>query len=324
MSNRFIKYYTICLTIIIAVGAVVLYRSLPDPVKQVRVKEDPLNWYPPDLYSLVNEPGADQIIYGRELIMHTSRYLGPKGKVAKMSNGMNCGNCHLKGGTQFNGFSFAAVAANYPKYRNRNDRVESIEYRINECFTRSLNGKKLDSLSNEMRAMLAYLKWLGRDVLINTNPHGSGVPVIEKLNRAADPGNGQKVFIARCINCHGINGQGLFKPDSTEYTYPPLWGANSFNVSAGFFRLSSLAGFVKHNMPYDTGQVTSRLSDEEAWDVAAYVNSQQRPLVFFKQDWPKIETKPFDYPFGPYADSISEKQHKYGPFTFAKNKKQGK
>ncbi|TRZ75539.1 MAG: cytochrome C, partial [Chitinophagaceae bacterium] len=25
-------------------------------------------------------------------------------------------------------------------------------------------------------------------------------------------------------------------------------------------------------------------------------------------------TKPVDYPFGPYADTFSEQQHKFGPF----------
>jgi thiosulfate dehydrogenase len=27
-----------------------------------------------------------------------------------------------------------------------------------------------------------------------------------------------------------------------------------------------------------------------------------------------LATKPFDYPFGPYADTFSVAQHKYGPF----------
>jgi len=32
------------------------------------------------------------------------------------------------------------------------------------------------------------------------------------------------------------------------------------------------------------------------------------------KDWPNIKKKPFDYPYGPYTDSFSEQQHKYGPY----------
>ena len=33
-----------------------------------------------------------------------------------------------------------------------------------------------------------------------------------------------------------------------------------------------------------------------------------------KNDYPDISKKPIDDPFGPYADTFSESQHKYGPF----------
>ena len=45
-----------------------------------------------------SDPGL--IGYGKELIAHTATYLGPRGKVARLSNGMNCPNCHLDAGTQ--------------------------------------------------------------------------------------------------------------------------------------------------------------------------------------------------------------------------------
>jgi thiosulfate dehydrogenase len=57
----------------------------------------------------------------------------------------------------------------------------------------------------------------------------------------------------------------------------------------------------------------------EAWDVAAFINSQRRPVKMFAQDWPDISKKSIDYPFGPYADDFSEQQHKYGPFGPIKN-----
>ena len=75
-----------------------------------------------------------------------------------------------------------------------------------------------------------------------------------------------------------------------------------------------------HNYPQTTSSnclqlINAQLSDEEAWDVAAFINSQPRPKhPFLQTDWPDISKKPYDHPFGPYTDSFPEIQHKYGPF----------
>jgi thiosulfate dehydrogenase len=135
------------------------------------------------------------------------------------------------------------------------------------------------------------------------------------MNRAADPAVGRNIFMEKCQRCHSADGSGLLNIDSGSYKYPPLWGQNSFNVSAGMYRLTRLAAFIKYNMPYLPVQVAPQLTDEEAWDAAAFISSQQRPEKFFTYDWGKINTKPVDYPFGPFADSFSAMQHKYGPFT---------
>jgi thiosulfate dehydrogenase len=52
-------------------------------------------------------------------------------------------------------------------------------------------------------------------------------------------------------------------------------------------------------MPLGVTYQNTQLSDEEAWDVAAYINSQTRPHKDLSQDWPKIADKPFDHPFDP-------------------------
>ena len=67
-------------------------------------------------------------------------------------------------------------------------------------------------------------------------------------------------------------------------------------------------------MPLGISHETTVLTDAEAWDVAAFVNSQPRPNKSTPHDWPDISKKPFDHPFGPYSDGFSEQQHKYGPF----------
>ncbi len=253
--------------------------------------------------------------YGHALIENTSYYLGPKGTVAQITNGMNCQNCHVNGGTVPWGNNFGAVVATYPQFRARSGGIETVVKRISDCMERSLNGKAIDSNSREMKAIIAYMHWLGDGIPKGHKPKGSGIMEIPYLDRAADPGKGKIVFEGKCQRCHGKDGQGQKNTEGTGYVYPPLWGENSYNTAAGLFRLSRIAGFVKNNMPF--GEVeyhNPQLTDEEAWDVAAYICSQPRPSKIFKEDWPDISKKPIDLPFGPYADSFPEIQHKYGPF----------
>ena len=256
----------------------------------------------------------DLVQYGRELIAHTSEYLGPKGSVLQMSNGMNCQNCHLNAGTQPWGNNYFAVQSTYPKFRARSGTKENQIKRVNDCFQRSLNGKALDSTGREMRAILAYIKWLGNDVEKDKIPRGAGIFKLKGMKRACDPAKGLDVYVAKCQSCHQADGEGLLASDGKSYTFPPLWGKNSYNHGAGLFRISNFAGYVKYNMPQGTTYENPVLTDEEAWDVAAYVNSMPRPSKDLSMDWPKIAKKPFDHPFGTYVDPFSEEQHKFGPY----------
>lgn len=272
-------------------------------------------WTAPDTNSIPSNEEGNLIRYGKELIANTAYYLGPKGTVAHLSNGMNCQNCHINAGAKPYGNCFSAVASTYPVFRPRSGKIESIEFRISDCMQRSLNGKAMDSLSKEMRAMVAYLKWIGKDVAKGVKPKGSGSEELPFMERAADPAKGKIIYMAKCQTCHQKNGEGVLKPDSVAYVYPPLWGPHSYNIGAGLYRLTRFAGYVKNSMPFGATHENPQLTNEEAWDVAAFVNSQPRPQKLFPKDWPKLETKSIDYPFGPYTDSFKEMQHKYGPFA---------
>ncbi|MES2519397.1 MAG: c-type cytochrome [Bacteroidota bacterium] len=273
-------------------------------------------WTAPADWRMIKLDTSEQklVKYGRELIAHTADYLGPKGSVKHISNGMNCQNCHLQAGTQPWGNNYFAVEATFPKFRERSGAVENQVKRVNDCFERSLNGKALDSNSHEMQAILAYIKWLGTDVPKKKAPRGSGIFKIKGLKRPCDPVLGKIVYEQKCQSCHQANGEGVLASDGKNFTYPPLWGKHSYNIGAGLFRISNFAGYVKYNMPYGATYERPQLSDADAWDVAAYVNSMPRPTKDLSKDWPNIASKPFDHPFGPYADSFPEKQHKFGPF----------
>ena len=281
----------------------------------VKALLDPVGmWQAPDWSKVDEEPNAEYIKYGRELIANTSEYLGPNGKVRKISNGMNCQNCHLQAGTAPLGNNYSAVASTYPKVRGRSGKLEDIPKRINDCFERSLNGEGLALSSKEMVAMVDYMEWLGKDVPKGEKPKGVGLYEVPLLDRAADPIKGKNIYTRQCQSCHMEDGKGVAKPDGSGYTYPPLWGEHSYNSGAGLFRLSRFAGYVRANMPFGATYERPMLSDEESWDVAAYVNSLERPGKDLSEDWPDISKKPMDHPFGPYADEFSESQHKLGPF----------
>lgn len=278
--------------------------------------QDTTAWVGPSAYQipLHTSPNGPLIRYGYELIAHTAKYLGPKGQVQQSTNGMNCQNCHLEAGTKPWGLNYGSVYSNYPKFRPRSGTQETIYKRVNDCMERSLNGKALDTGSREMKAIYAYIKWLGEKVPKKTKVRGSGIESIAYLKVAAQPKEGLKVYTQICQKCHGTNGEGLMEKEGKMYTYPPLWGAHSYNDAAGLFQISKLAGFIKNNMPNGINYHQPTLTLQEAWDVAAYIISQPRPSKDKSMDWPVLSTKPVDYPFGPYEDSFTEAQHKYGPF----------
>ena len=294
--------------------SVVLFSCGTGPEKKsLSQTEEEAPWHGWNKYQIKPEDTLVQL--GRALIENTSYYLGPKGTIAAISNGMNCQNCHLDGGTLPWSNNYSAVVSTYPKFRDRSGSLETIPKRVNDCFERSLNGKALDTSSLEMQAIVAYLHWLGDDIPKGKKPKGSGIMDLPYLDRAADPVKGKTTYQAKCQSCHGADGQGQPNIEGYGYAYPPLWGKNSYNIGAGLFRLSRFAGYVKNTMPFgQTDYHAPQLSNEEAWDLAAFINSQPRPQKDLGKDWPDISKKPVDHPFGPYADGFSEEQHKFGPF----------
>ncbi len=318
------KYYIYLPALIIGFGVMamwLLHRSNKQKAIE-RMKSEALAkfdtaqiWIPQDPLSISKENDAQLIQYGRDLIAHTADYLGPQGIVNPLSNGMNCQNCHLDAGSKPFGNNYSAVAATYPKFRARSGTAETIAKRVNDCFQRSLNGQALDSTGHEMQAIMAYIKWVGQTVPKGKTPKGSGLVKLPFLKRSANRDSGRVVYAAKCQSCHGEKGEGLPMPEGNGRRYPPLWGEKSYNEAAGLYRISSFAGYIKANMPFGASYDNPQLTDTEAWDLAAFVNSQPRPKhPFLATDWPKIEGKPFDHPFGPFADTFPDIQHKLGPF----------
>ncbi|HTR29004.1 MAG TPA: c-type cytochrome [Puia sp.] len=319
------------LTLLVLIGGELLLRrintssrNIPDqPAAMAAAPGDSL-WRGPDSSAIPAGSAGDPLRYGRDLIARTGYYFGPAGILSHGSNGMNCQNCHLDAGRRPWGNNFGGVRSSYPKFKERRGAVEDIAQRVTDCFERSLNGVAPDTNSREVRAMIAYMEWLGNAVPNGKKPAGSGIAALPYLQRAADPARGKQLYGLKCQICHGSDGAGIKDKDGREYVYPPLWGEHSYNTGASLYRLSRLAGFVFNNMPWPSDYRKPQLTAEESWDLAAFIDSQPRPTKIFPQDWPDITLKPVDNPFGPYADSYGSQQHKFGPFLPIVRERDGK
>ena len=179
-----------------------------------------------------------------------------------------------------------------------------------------MNGRELPEDGPEMAAMVGYIRALSdRHAVTGAAARAAHEPPVFKTpDRAADPEAGRLVFASRCAICHGADGQGLvLSPRPADgYLYPPLWGPDSFNDGAGMHRVLTAARFVKARMPLGQPDLT----DDQAFDVAAFINVQPRPAMpNLDRDYPDRTTKPVDAPYGPYADPFPIEQHRLGPFA---------
>jgi thiosulfate dehydrogenase len=257
--------------------------------------------------------------YGRRLISDTAALMGPDHPDPDMrysGSRMACASCHLGAGTEPGTLSLLQSAAVYPRFSGRDGGVRDLVDRINGCMTRSMNGHELPRESPEMTAMVAYITSLG-DVYAGM---GDGRRAVDEQaafrvpNRSADLSSGEQVFGERCAICHGADGAGLQASANPAdgYVFPPLWGPDSFNNGAGMHRVLTAARFIKAKMPLGEADLT----DEQAFDVAAYINSKPRPqMAGLDRDYPDRSTKPIDSPYGPYADGFPIEQHRFGPFS---------
>ncbi|QSX29560.1 c-type cytochrome [Shewanella cyperi] len=274
--------------------------SSPKLEDQHYLSPRPLNTIPQGAF-------GDKVRLGYQLFVNSQqlrdKYVG---------NELNCVNCHMDAGRKPNASPFWGAFFAYPAYRKKNDKVNSFEERIQGCFTYSMNGKAPPSGSPELVALSAYAYWLGMGGLMDqygvtgevpeladaellqggkrddfpvpaaisaaltteqrANLPGRGYPAIPKPELPYDPARGALVYEAHCQNCHGSDGQG--QAMGGVYNLPPLWGPQSFNWGAGMHRVNTAAFFIHENMPLGK---SIQLSNQQAWDVAAFITSKERP-----------------------------------------------
>ncbi|WP_457748936.1 c-type cytochrome [Sulfurimonas sp.] len=202
---------------------------------------------------------------------------------------LQCKSCHLKGsdgkpGTGDGIGTFIGTATAFPAYSKREKTVQSLQDRINNCFMRSMNGKRPIVDTKASMAMATYITWLSQGMPMkmdakrpcspkNSNRWAKNAKKFAKIQRKATHANyvhGQKLFEAKCAMCHGQNGEGMG-------AFPGLWGKDAkgkwiaYNTGAGLSKLNKGAAWVQSNMPLGQG---NSLKDQEAADIMLYVDAQ--------------------------------------------------
>jgi thiosulfate dehydrogenase len=189
-----------------------------------------------------------------------------------VGNSLQCSNCHLDAGRLADAAPLWAAYVAFPTYRAKNGHVNTFQERMQGCFLYSMNGKAPALNDKVLVALESYAYFLAKGAPTGSQLPGRGYPKLPKPAKL-DYGHGQQVYANKCALCHNADGQGQSTADRSV-VFPPLWGARSFNWGAGMSSITNAAGFVKANMPLSQGNT---LTDEEAWDVAAYLDSQERP-----------------------------------------------
>jgi len=213
-------------------------------------------------------PADDLVAYGQRLVTQTFAEIGPETQKPYAGNNLACQNCHLDAGTKRSAVPLIGVAKTYPKFSERSGRDITLAERIDECMTRSMNGKSLPGDSREMAAFLAYIRSLDGPEAVQWPP----APVAEA---PPDATRGTEVYGRVCATCHQPHGLG--KRVGMGYEFPPLWGPDSFNDGAGMDHFHRAVGFILRNMPRGVDPEHPQFTLQQAWDVVAFLQSRPRP-----------------------------------------------
>ena len=262
------------------------------------VAATPARFTPPDDRKIPDTDMGAVIRTGEQIFLRTG--LNAK---AFTGNALNCVNCHLDAGRLSGSAPMWGAYPLYPAYRSKTKQVDTFAERLRGCFAYSMNGKAPPNGHEVLVALEAYSYWMATGAPTGAKLPGSGYQKLAKPLTAPDFVRGQAVFEAKCALCHGADGQG--QRSGKTQVFPPLWGPQSFNWGAGMHSIDNASAFIKANMPLGQG---GTLSDQDAWDVATFMNSQERPQdPRFAGNVAETRKKFHDSAFSMYGKTVNGK-----------------
>lgn len=210
-----------------------------------------------------------------------------------VGNTLACKSCHLQeknngyAGTALGLSTWIGTAAVFPAYSKREKTIQTVEDRNNNCFMRSMSGKRLEDGSEASLALVAYVTWLSTGIPMKMDDkrpvtslksqfYADGQKKFREMIKKSTHQNylnGKKLYSLKCASCHKEDGSGM------QGAFPAIWGFSkegkelAFNAGAGLCDPQKSAVWIQDNMPlYQEGT----LNDQESADLALYIDAQPR------------------------------------------------
>ena len=247
------------------------FSGVPNPPPDVGAVSPPGSrriFSPPPESAIPHNEFGEVVRRGRDIFDEPARNAS-----AYVGNRLRCSSCHLDSGRLANSSPMWAAYVAYPSYRAKNRHVNTFAERLQDCFTYSMNGKAPPLGDPVLVALESYAYWLATGAPIGPNLPGRGYPKPLRPAVPADYSRGQRVYGRYCALCHGVDGAGQDATDGSM-AFPALWGDRSFNWGAGMGDIGNAAAFIQANMPLSQA---GSLTDQDAWDVATFIDSHDRP-----------------------------------------------
>ena len=252
--------------------------------------------YTPPARSEVPDDAFGKLVKQGELIFLDTAAQAP----AFVGNRLRCASCHLDDGRHPDSAPMGAAYLAHPTRRGAEGEAVTFRRRVQTCFLTSMNGAAPPAGDPALEALEAYAIFLTRGAPVGLKAPDHGYRRLNApgvLDRAA----GKAVYEGKCALCHGLDGQGQEARDG-QLTFPPLWGPQSYNWGAAMAQAPNAAAFIKANMPLG---LANALSDEEAWNVAYYIDTQERPQdPRFNGSVAETRRAHHDFPFDFYGLTV--------------------
>ncbi|MFJ1040543.1 c-type cytochrome [Bordetella bronchiseptica] len=237
------------------------------PAAPALAADAPPAFTPPAADAIPDNEFGKVVREGEQIFLHT-----PQRAAKFVGNDLTCASCHLDAGRRADSAPMWAAYVLYPAYRAKNGHVNTLAERLQGCFRYNMNGESPPADDPTLVALQSYMYWLASKAPTGVKLAGQGYRKLPAPPQKPDYLRGKTAYAQYCAVCHGAEGQG--QKNGRHWVFPALWGEHSFNWGAGMHQIGNAAGFIKANMPL--GQA-GLLSDQEAWDVAYFMNAHERP-----------------------------------------------
>jgi cytochrome c len=288
-------------------------------------------WIEPDINTIPKGEKGDLIRYGMQLLTNTSELIGPHAKDKNLrfaGNNLNCTSCHQTGpsglpGTKKYSVPWTNVINDYPQLDTKTMTIFSLEMRIAGMI--GTGHKKISPETKEMKAMVAYMTWLGSNSKVKPNQNMVGTKLngdIVLPNRPSDHVKGKALYSTYCSSCHGEKGLGLkktnFESEGGGYTFPPVAGNDTYDDGGHMFMIPLMTAFLYNNMPQGATYEKPLLSIQDAYDISAYVNTNlaRRHNPNRKGMYPDAAFRPEGFAIKEYFENDEKgyEQSRFGPY----------